>query len=244
MGYNDQRFIEEIFCYNCGKIIKVKDFSCPYCGVLNRDINITQNILIASIGKNQQRINYPPPLKRKIIAILLAIFLGYWTWLYTYGKNSKKFWIGLILDICLVDIGMSVIYFILFIVVLKSLVAYTLFPIFEILTLITWHIIIRIIAMIDVFTNPNEYYLYYPNFELYDKPVSTTINNEYNNSQKYNNDKKSVLKVLCTNCMGYMPISEDYCKNCGALLKKNCPNCYNILYVEYKYCSYCGYKFN
>ena len=49
MDYNNQKSSDEIFCYNYGKIIKVKDFSCPYCGVLNRDINITQNILIANL---------------------------------------------------------------------------------------------------------------------------------------------------------------------------------------------------
>ncbi|MGH7665997.1 MAG: hypothetical protein ACREN1_01600, partial [Candidatus Dormibacteria bacterium] len=37
--------------------------------------------------------------RNKGIAILLAVFLGSWTWLYTYKTDSTKFWIGLALEI-------------------------------------------------------------------------------------------------------------------------------------------------
>jgi hypothetical protein len=37
--------------------------------------------------------------KSKVASILLAVFLGYWTWLYTYKKDAWKFWAGL--GICL-----------------------------------------------------------------------------------------------------------------------------------------------
>ena len=37
--------------------------------------------------------------KDKTVAVLLAVFLGFWTWLYTYQKDSKKFWINLALSI-------------------------------------------------------------------------------------------------------------------------------------------------
>lgn len=30
--------------------------------------------------------------KRKSIAVLLSIFVGIWTWIYTYEKDSWKFW--------------------------------------------------------------------------------------------------------------------------------------------------------
>jgi hypothetical protein len=39
----------------------------------------------------------PPSPKSKTTAVLLAVFLGCWTWLYTYKKNSWKFWLGLVL---------------------------------------------------------------------------------------------------------------------------------------------------
>jgi hypothetical protein len=35
--------------------------------------------------------------KSKTAAVLIAIFLGYWSWLYTYKKDYKKFWVYLIL---------------------------------------------------------------------------------------------------------------------------------------------------
>ncbi len=37
--------------------------------------------------------------KDKTVAVLLAVFLGPWTWLYTYQRDSQKFWIGLVLYI-------------------------------------------------------------------------------------------------------------------------------------------------
>ena len=35
------------------------------------------------------------PAKDKTVAILLAVFLLFWTWLYTYQVDKTKFWIGL-----------------------------------------------------------------------------------------------------------------------------------------------------
>jgi len=32
--------------------------------------------------------------KDKTVAVLLAVFFGICTWLYTYKRDSKKFWIG------------------------------------------------------------------------------------------------------------------------------------------------------
>jgi hypothetical protein len=29
-------------------------------------------------------------------AILLAVFLSFWTWVYTYKRDAAKFWIGLV----------------------------------------------------------------------------------------------------------------------------------------------------
>ena len=50
--------------------------------------------------------NYPAA-KRKSIAILLAIFFAFWTWLYTYKKDSRKFWINL--GVSIVTFGLWVI---------------------------------------------------------------------------------------------------------------------------------------
>jgi hypothetical protein len=37
--------------------------------------------------------------KSKKLAVVLAIFLAFWTWLYTYKVNAAKFWAGLIATI-------------------------------------------------------------------------------------------------------------------------------------------------
>ncbi|MHB8191596.1 MAG: hypothetical protein ACYDHP_14510 [Ferrimicrobium sp.] len=39
------------------------------------------------------------PVKDKTVAVLLAVFLTFWTWVYTYQQNKVKFWVGLALSI-------------------------------------------------------------------------------------------------------------------------------------------------
>ena len=38
-------------------------------------------------------------MKSKSIAIILALFFSFWSWLYTYKRNLVKFWISLSLNI-------------------------------------------------------------------------------------------------------------------------------------------------
>lgn len=43
---------------------------------------------------------YAGPMPRsKTTAVLLAVFLGFWTWLYTYRRDAALFWINLVLAI-------------------------------------------------------------------------------------------------------------------------------------------------
>lgn len=35
------------------------------------------------------------PTKDKMVAVLLAVFLGFWAWIYTYHKDAWKFWVNL-----------------------------------------------------------------------------------------------------------------------------------------------------
>ena len=37
-------------------------------------------------------------MKEKSVAVILAVFLSYWSWLYTYKQDAVKFWIGLIIS--------------------------------------------------------------------------------------------------------------------------------------------------
>lgn len=37
--------------------------------------------------------------KDKTVAVLLAVFFGFWTWVYTYKRDAWKFWLNLGLGI-------------------------------------------------------------------------------------------------------------------------------------------------
>ena len=47
--------------------------------------------------------------RKKKIAIILAIFIGFWAWLYTYSKDAWKFWVGL--GLAIVDVILAVVTF-------------------------------------------------------------------------------------------------------------------------------------
>ncbi len=66
---------DEMFCPSCGVAIKREAELCVHCGV---------------------RVGRPAAgAKSKTTAILLAVFFGFFTWLYTYREDSGKFWISL-----------------------------------------------------------------------------------------------------------------------------------------------------
>jgi len=75
-----------MFCKECGKKISDSATTCPKCG--------------ASQVGNKQSIEP----KSKTTAVLLAVFLGLWTWVYTYDRDKAKFWICL--GISLVTFGL------------------------------------------------------------------------------------------------------------------------------------------
>jgi predicted nucleic acid-binding Zn ribbon protein len=61
------------FCKSCGAELTSADEYCYKC----------QNRLVKT-GR-----------KSKTTAVLLAVFLGFWAWLYTYKKDGRKFWLNL-----------------------------------------------------------------------------------------------------------------------------------------------------
>ena len=62
-------------CPTCGIPVVPTAAICPRCGT--------------AIGSP----------RNKGIAVLLAVFFGCWTWLYTYQQDKAKFWWGLALNI-------------------------------------------------------------------------------------------------------------------------------------------------
>jgi hypothetical protein len=63
----------------CGQGLIASAAVCPSCGTASRGFG--------GQGTKGQ--------KDKTVAILLAVFLSFWTWLYTFDKDKTKFWIGL-----------------------------------------------------------------------------------------------------------------------------------------------------
>jgi hypothetical protein len=66
------------YCQTCGNGVVAAAVVCPRCG--------------SAIAGSQGML---PGGKSKTTAVLLAVFLSFWSWLYTFKKNQWKFWIGL-----------------------------------------------------------------------------------------------------------------------------------------------------
>jgi hypothetical protein len=71
------KLADEIFCQSCGAVIKREAEICANCGVRVRGART------GSGGKS------------KVAAIVLAVFLSGWSWLYTYREDGWKFWFTL-----------------------------------------------------------------------------------------------------------------------------------------------------
>ena len=92
---------DEIYCPECGRTIERGLQGCPICFADFRKIfSVGESGNISSDNIPSYQDHYQPtstpvrqdPVKNKVVAVVLAVFLGYWAWLYTYGKNSLKFW--------------------------------------------------------------------------------------------------------------------------------------------------------
>lgn len=109
------------YCGACGNGLVATAVVCPNCGA-------PQPSSTSSFGTG---VGAP---KTKTTAILLAIFLSFWTWIYTYKKDMWKFWVGLVTAIALgiftAGIGAALVW--------------------------VW-------AIVDVAIKPDEYYQNFPN---------------------------------------------------------------------------------
>jgi hypothetical protein len=101
-------------CPACGGHLMITATMCPRCGT---PLSIPHS---------------------KGAAILLAVFLSFWTWLYTYKRDAAKFWWGLGLGI------------------LGALTAFFLIGFFIVFGVWLW-------AVIDTATKSDNWYQQYPN---------------------------------------------------------------------------------
>jgi hypothetical protein len=79
------------FCASCGNGLVASAVVCPSCGSPQKGFSTTGG-------------------KSKTVAVLLAVFLSAWTWVYTFQANAKKFWIAVglwVLGIIFYAIGVA-----------------------------------------------------------------------------------------------------------------------------------------
>ena len=152
---------DEIFCPECGRTIKRGSSICPHC-----EVNIKELF--------EGKLPYQSPISRmeggitpksKTAAIILAIFVGFWAWLYTYGKNAKKFWISIGVNAAMVIIILAY-----FLSVLSNAISYDAYNVdFYSGPIIVFSIFMNIIssgiwiwAIVDNSVKPNSFYEKYP----------------------------------------------------------------------------------
>jgi hypothetical protein len=82
---------DEKYCSECGKIIKRSAVFCEHCGTrLKEEEKVYPEPAKPEIG-------FQALVKSKVVAITLAAIFGFWSWLYTYKRDAKKFWVYLCL---------------------------------------------------------------------------------------------------------------------------------------------------
>jgi len=93
-----------MYCRNCGNKLLPQAEICEECGVKPPQGQYFCNACGVKVLPLAERcikcgasFNKPPRPKSKVVAVLLAVFLGHWTWVYTYRKNTWKFWLGLVI---------------------------------------------------------------------------------------------------------------------------------------------------
>jgi hypothetical protein len=77
-----------VFCVACANPLVQTAAFCPKCGTPRAYIPSQE----PKTGARQ---------KSKNVAVVLAVFLSYWTWLYSYKQDAEKFFVGLGLSILL-----------------------------------------------------------------------------------------------------------------------------------------------
>ena len=80
------------YCLNCGAKPLAAHSFCQNCGAA---ITPAAEICVKCGAKVGGVVAETKGGKSKTTSVLLAIFLGPWTWVYTYKKDAWKFWVGL-----------------------------------------------------------------------------------------------------------------------------------------------------
>ena len=80
------------FCTACGNSLVENDVICPKCGSATKKFFQTPQNAIQEVAYSE---SHNPEAKDKTTAVLLAVFLGVWSFLYTFRADARAFWLGL-----------------------------------------------------------------------------------------------------------------------------------------------------
>jgi hypothetical protein len=83
-----------MFCKNCGKEV---DANAEFCGNCGTRVSEAASQPVSQPAGQTAPAAQPVSAggKKKGVALVLAIFFSFFTWLYTFKRDSKKFFIGL-----------------------------------------------------------------------------------------------------------------------------------------------------
>ncbi len=145
--------------------------------------------------------------KNKSAAVILSIFFSYWSWLYTYKINLKKFWVSL---------SIIFIYIISIISISVSFGFENVFMYYGTWVWFFWIILsgsIWLWALLDNSIKSSSFYINYPK----------GFDSEEDNLRKFVTEEKFVDKsnresgerIFCMKCGAELPADANYCKKCG-----------------------------
>ena len=155
-----------VFCRNCGKDLESNSKVCLSCGVAPPKGNkYCQNCgnevsplaeLCVKCGVSLAHVS----VKSKATSVILAVFFAYWTWLYTYKRDKKKFWIGLPVGIFSIAGLFCIPYALIPVSNLNFNAWFALYTILYIWLLLSWIVgfIIWILAIVDTVKKPQSWY--------------------------------------------------------------------------------------
>lgn len=95
-----------MYCPKCGAANADQASFCQRCGANLKPDGATSTTTPGSPNAVSAGVQTQGG-KSKTASILLAVFLGFWTWLYTYKKDAWKFWVGLGLAILIMVMAIA-----------------------------------------------------------------------------------------------------------------------------------------
>jgi hypothetical protein len=82
------------YCMNCGARPAAGNSFCPSCA--NSTTPLSEICVKCGASLVQKPVaEIVKPVKYKGNSVLLAVFLSFWTWAYTYRQENWKFWTGM-----------------------------------------------------------------------------------------------------------------------------------------------------